>query len=180
MNENISLEKTQKLENGDDDLDLVEFLTIRLANDEYALDVLQISEIMDCTHITKVPRTPKFLLGVINLRGSIIPILDAKQKFSLSKSVETDECIVIIEVRIDDEDRIFGLLVDSVQEVLKIKEAQIETPPKIGTHIKSKFIRGVIRLHKKFILVLNLNTIFSTEELVELRYNKLDTTLEEE
>jgi purine-binding chemotaxis protein CheW len=109
---------------------------------------------------------PDFMCGVINLRGSVVPVVDLRLKFGLEKAASVREaCIVIIEIILDDEETVLGILVDSVQEVISLEPEQIDPPPRIGTRLKTQFIKGMGKKDKEFIIILETAKVFSAEEL---------------
>jgi purine-binding chemotaxis protein CheW len=143
-----------------------QYLTFKLEDEVFALDILQVREVLDFTTITKVPRTPDFMRGVINLRGSVVPVIDMRLKFGISKTEKTlNTCIIIVEVSLDSEKTILGALADSVQEVVDLEPNQIEPAPKIGTRLKTEFIKGMGRRNDQFIIILDIDKIFSADEL---------------
>ena len=118
-----------------------QYLTFKLEDEVFALDISKVREVLDYTDITKVPKTPDFMKGVINLRGSVVPVVDMRLKFGMpgiEKTVNT--CIIIVEVTLDDETTVLGALADSVQEVLEFEPSQIEPAPRIGTRLRSQGI----------------------------------------
>ncbi|MBF0477187.1 MAG: chemotaxis protein CheW, partial [Deltaproteobacteria bacterium] len=117
-----------------------QYLTFRLGDEKFALDISQVREVLDFTIITKVPRTPEFMRGVINLRGGVVPVIDLRLKFDMSKIEKTvNTCIIIVEVNIKDETVALGVLADSVEEVIDLEPDQIDPPPRIGTRLKTEF-----------------------------------------
>ncbi|MBP7460995.1 MAG: purine-binding chemotaxis protein CheW [Candidatus Delongbacteria bacterium] len=143
-----------------------QYLTFKLSNEIYALEIAKVREVLDMTTITKVPQTPEFMLGVINLRGGVVPVIDMRLKFGLDKGEKTvNTCIIIVEITIDQETTILGALVDSVQEVLDLEPSQLEPPPRIGTRLKIEFIKAMGKWKKQFIIILDIDRIFSIEEL---------------
>jgi purine-binding chemotaxis protein CheW len=111
-----------------------QFLTFRLTDEVFAFEISKVREVLDFPTITKVPSTPGFMRGVINLRGAVVPVVDLRHKFGMPATERTaDTCIIITEVIVDSETTILGALADSVQEVLELGPAQIEPPPKMGT-----------------------------------------------
>ena len=142
-------------------------MCIRDSNEVFALDITKVREVLDFTTITKVPRTPEFMRGVINLRGSVVPVVDLRIKFGLTKTEKTvNTCIIITEVTVDNETTVLGALADSVQEVLDLSPEQIEPAPKIGTKLNTEFIKGMGKQNDRFIIILDIDKVFSTEELV--------------
>ncbi|RQD57657.1 MAG: chemotaxis protein CheW [Desulfonatronovibrio sp. MSAO_Bac4] len=143
-----------------------QYLTFTLAKELYAIDIANVWEILDYTTVTRVPRTPEFLLGIINLRGRAVPVADLRLKFGLPKTERTvNTCIIITEVQFAGESTIMGVLADSVQEVFEIDEKNIEPPPRIGTKINIEFIQGMGKQDDRFIIILDVNKVFSFEEL---------------
>jgi len=145
---------------------LNQYLTFRLDEEVYAFDIAKVQSVLDFDKVTKVPQTPDFMRGVINLRGSVVPIVDMRLKFGLGRVEKTvDSCIIIVEVELDEEQTVLGCLVDSVKEVLDLLPGEVEPAPKIGTRLKTDFIVGMGKSEKDFIILLNLSQIFSLEEL---------------
>lgn len=144
-----------------------QYLTFHLEEELYALDIEQVQTVLDFDRITKVPRTPDFMRGVINLRGSVVPIADLKQKFGMGQTEKTlDSCIIIVEVTVDDEVTVLGTLADSVQEVIELEPENIEPAPKIGTRLNTEFIKGMGKKGDDFIILMDLEKIFSADELI--------------
>jgi len=147
-----------------------QYLTFTLDGELFALDISKVREVLDYTKVTKVPQMPDFMLGVINLRGSVVPVIDMRTKFGMNKIDRTvNTCIVIVEVTLDNEHVILGTLVDSVQEVFELEPNQIEPPPKIGMRLKTEFIKGMGKKEEKVIIILDIDRVFSTEELIMLQ-----------
>jgi len=143
-----------------------QYLTFKLTDEVFGVDVAQVREILDYVKITKVPQTPDFMCGVINLRGSVVPVVDMNLKFGMAKSERTvNTCIVVVEVIFNEEKSVLGALVDSVQEVFEIEPQNIEPAPKIGTKLKTEFIKGMGKRDEKFIIILDIDKVFSSEEL---------------
>ncbi len=147
-----------------------QYLTFQLGEEVFALDVSNVREILEFATITRVPKTPEFMRGVINLRGSVVPVLDMRLKFGLSKTEKTvDTCIIVVEVLFEGENTIIGALVDSVQEVFELEPDQIEPAPKIGTQLRTEFIKGMGKRDDHFIILLDIDKVFSSEELTIAR-----------
>ncbi len=143
-----------------------QYLTFKLEDEVFALDISKVREVLDFTTITKVPRTPEFMRGVINLRGSVVPVVDMRLKFGMSRTERSvNTCIIIVEVDVDGEKLVLGTLADSVQEVLDLGPDHIEPAPRIGTRLKTEFIKGMGKRESDFIIILDIDKIFSTEEL---------------
>ncbi len=142
-----------------------QYLTFRLAQETFAVDVAKVREILDFVAITKVPQTPDFMRGVINLRGSVVPVVDMKLKFGMEPTEKTvNTCIIVLEVIIEGETTIVGALADSVQEVVELDPSQIEPPPRIGMKLSINFIKGMGKLNDNFVIILDTDKIFSFDE----------------
>ncbi|MDP2690319.1 MAG: chemotaxis protein CheW [Deltaproteobacteria bacterium] len=143
-----------------------QYLTFKLEDEVFALDISKVREVLDFTTVTKVPRTPDFMRGVINLRGSVVPVVDMRLKFGMSATGQTvNTCIIIVEINLDGERLVLGALADSVQEVIELEPGQIEPPPRLGTRLSTEFIRGMGKRDEQFIIILEIDRIFSTDEL---------------
>lgn len=144
-----------------------QYLTFGLGDEIFALDVAQVREVLDMITITKVPRAPTFMRGVINVRGSVVPVVDLRLKFGLSKTETTmDTRIIVMDLFLDGETTIVGALADSVHEVMELDAAHIEPPPKIGMRWRTEFIKGIGKHDGQFIILMDIDRIFSTEELM--------------
>jgi purine-binding chemotaxis protein CheW len=147
-------------------LQTTQYLTFRLDDEVFALDITQVREVLDYTQITRVPRMPEFMRGVINLRGSVVPVVDLRLKFGMAAFKRTvNTCIIIVEVTIEGERTIIGALADSVQEVIELEAGQIEPAPRIGSSVRAEFIRGMGKREEGFTIVLDIDRVFSCEEL---------------
>ena len=147
------------------------FLTFKLGEEIYAASVKNVINIVELTKITKVPRCPEYMLGIINLRGMVLPVIDARKKFGLPTAEYTvNTCILVLEVTIGDDNILVGSLVDGVKEVIEIEENEIKDPPTIGFSQQNQFITGVFKKPDEdtFIMILDLDTIFSTEEILAI------------
>jgi purine-binding chemotaxis protein CheW len=149
-----------------DIIETTQYLTFKLDYEVFALDISKIREVLDFTSITRVPRTPEFMRGVINLRGSVVPVVDLRLKFGMAKTEKTvNTCIIITEVTVDNATTVVGALADSVQEVLDLRPDHIEPAPKIGTRLNTAFIKGMGKRDNNFIIILDIDKVFSTDEL---------------
>jgi purine-binding chemotaxis protein CheW len=147
-----------------------QYLTYKLADEVFAFDIGKVREVLDFTVITRVPKMPDFLRGVINLRGSVVPVVDLRLKFGMSMTDKTvDTCVIITEVNVDGDQAVLGVLADSVQEVIDLDPDSIEPAPKIGTGLNTAFIRGMGRRGDRFIIILDIDRVFSAEELASVR-----------
>ncbi|MDO9308806.1 MAG: chemotaxis protein CheW [Deltaproteobacteria bacterium] len=144
----------------------VQYLTFKLNDEVFALDVAKVREILEVTNITKVPQTPDFMRGVINLRGSVVPVIDMRLKFGMSRTEQTvNTCIIVVEVDLDGDTTILGALADSVQEVVELEPDRIEPAPHIGVKLNTEFIRGMGKIDDHFVMILEIDKLFSSEEL---------------
>lgn len=143
-----------------------QYLTFTLVEEQYAVEVYDVKEVLEYTSVTRVPRTQDFMRGVINLRGSVVPVIDLRLKFGMGETEKTIETsIIVMEVEIGGEKVTVGTLADSVQEVINLDDSQIEPAPQIGTRINTEFIRGIGKQEERFIIILDIDRIFSEEEL---------------
>jgi len=144
-----------------------QYVTFSLADELFGVEVSRAREILSMTPVTKVPQTPDYMLGVINLRGQVVPVVDMRLKLGLPVGEETeDTCIIVIEVQVDDEVLVVGALADAVREVLEVSDDQIEPPPRLGTKLNTEFINGMGKIDEQFMILLNIDRVFSGEELV--------------
>lgn len=143
-----------------------QYLTFMLAGEVFAIGILAIKEIIEYRNVTEVPMMPESVRGVINLRGAVVPVMDLQARFGRTPSaVSKRTCIVIVEVRADNESQIVGVVVDAVNEVLDIDPAEIEPPPTFGTRIRTDFILGMGKVKDAFVILLDVNRVFSLDEL---------------
>ncbi|UFS68784.1 chemotaxis protein CheW [Geomonas sp. RF6] len=146
-----------------------QFLTFKLEEELFALDIGKVREVLDFTTITKVPQTPDYMRGVINLRGSVVPVVDMRLKFGLAGAEKTvNTCIIIVEVALDGETVVMGAMADAVQEVLDLPPDHIEPAPRIGTKLDTDFIRGMGKHGEEFIIILDIDKVFSSDDLARL------------
>jgi len=142
------------------------YLTFKLVDEEYGLEILKVREIIGMMTITSLPRTPSFVRGVINLRGKVIPVIDLRTKFGLNTTADTAEtCIIVVDVTSSSGVIQIGILVDTVSEVLDIHGADIEEPPKFGTSVDTAFILGMAKSKGAVKILLNIERVLSSEEI---------------
>ena len=147
-----------------------QYLTFKLAGEIFAVDVAKVREILDYTPATKVPGTPEFMRGVINVRGNVVPVVDMRLKFGLSETEKSvDTCIIVMEIEVEDDKTVLGALVDSVQEVFELEPNQIEPPPRLGTRWKTEFIKGIGKRNNELIIILDIDKVFSSFDLVRMQ-----------
>lgn len=144
---------------------IVKAVIFQLNDEEYGVDVHQVQSIERMLHITRVPKMPDFVKGVINLRGVVTPIIDLKERFSIETTEYTDSTRIII-VQVDDKE--VGLIVDSANDVIDIPAEKIEQPPEVVGKIESDYIRGVAKLDDRLLILLNLNKVLNAEELAAI------------
>lgn len=149
------------------------FLVFRLGKEEFAVSARNVMEILEVPTFTKIPRSPEYMKGVINLKGSILPVVDTHIKFQLPPMEFTiDSCIIVLNVLLDGEHVTVGALVDEVKEVIEIGTDQIGPSPSIGSDYNPDFIEGMARVDGKFIMVLNIAQVFSTKDNARKRSNQ--------
>ena len=149
--------------------DTVQYLTFTLDGEAYATEITKVREVLEHTDITRVPRTPEYMQGVINLRGNVVPVMDLRMQFGLATGeVTVDTCIIIIEVNIEGQAVVLGALADSVQEVIDLRQDQMEATPTLGTRVSNKFIQAMGKASDdSFIIILNMDKVFSVEQINE-------------
>jgi len=142
------------------------YLTFKLVDEEYGLEILKVREIIGLLPITSLPRTPVFVRGIINLRGKVIPVIDLRKKFELDSTDDTDQtCIIVVDVTGSTGSIQVGILVDSVSEVLDIRGEDIEDSPMFGSNVDTAFILGMAKVKGSVKILLNIERVLSTEEL---------------
>jgi purine-binding chemotaxis protein CheW len=146
-----------------------QYLTFALGSEMFAVGILNVKEIIEYGNLTEIPMMPAFIRGVINLRGSVVPVIDLSARFGGSQTeVGRRTCIVIVEVEDDDAKHDIGIMVDAVSEVLDIPGSEIEPPPAFGAKIRADFIFGMGKVAGKFVIILNINKVLSVEEIALL------------
>lgn len=140
---------------------LRELVTFKVGEEEFGVEILSVQEIIRIMEITKVPKAPEFVEGVINLRGKIIPVIDFRKRFNMEKRDEGKDTRIIVA---NIEEKTFGFIVDSVSEVLRIPTSAIEPPPSIVAGIESEYINGVGKLDDRLLILINLGKLLSKKE----------------
>lgn len=149
-----------------------QFLTFVLDSEEYAIDILKVQEIKSWGEVTKVPRSPAYMLGVINLRGAIVPVVDLRLRFGLARAEITSKTAVIIVRAVRDESKkTMGLVVDQVSEVYHFDSAQIQESSTIGSNVDSEFIYGLAKAEDQLVIVLNLERIVSADDGLDAEFD---------
>ncbi len=144
------------------------YLTLKLGEESYAIPIVKIREIIGMMDVTKVPNLPKYIIGVINLRGKIIPVMDLRLKFGMDERVYDERTsVIIIEVNTNGTTKINGVVVDSVQEVMDIPEENIVEPPKCVDDVKQEFLAGMGKVQDEVVMLIDVNNIFVKEEKQE-------------
>ena len=147
-----------------------QYLTFTLEDEVFAMDIDRVREVLEFTSVTRVPRVPEYMRGVINLRGSVVPVVDLRLKFGMSKTEKkVNTCIIITEVSVEGESVVLGALADSVREVMDMEAKSIEAAPKIGTKLNTEFIKGMGRRDSEFVMILDMDRVFSVDEVALAR-----------
>jgi purine-binding chemotaxis protein CheW len=143
-----------------------QYLTFKIAGETYAVSILRVREILQYETVTKVPATPRSIRGVMNLRGSVVPVVDLAVKLGLPESTLTPRtCVVILEVTNEEERMVMGVMADTVSEVIELRAEDVEPPPPFGSRVKVDYLVGMGKADKKFLLVLNIDKVLSAEDL---------------
>ncbi len=151
------MEETQKRQ----DVELMQLVTFSIGDEEFGVDILKVQEIIRTMEITKVPKAPPFVEGVINLRGKVIPIIDLRRRFGLdTRGHDKNTRIIVIEIN----KMIVGFVVDSVSEVLRIPASTVEPPPPVVAGLESEYISGVGKLEDRLLILLDLDRLLSSDE----------------
>ncbi|MDT8442038.1 MAG: chemotaxis protein CheW [Desulfuromonadales bacterium] len=145
----------------------VQYVTFQLGDELFGVEVGRTREILSLIPVTSVPQTPDYMLGVINLRGQVVPVVDMRCKLGMPSAEATqDSCIIVLEVLVDDDTLVVGARADAVREVLEINVEQIEPAPRLGTRLNTEYIRGMGKVGDQFIILLNIDRVFSSDELI--------------
>jgi len=149
--------------------EIAQYLTFQLSGEMYAVGILNVKEIIEYGNLTEIPMMPAFIRGVINLRGSVVPVIDLAARFG-GRQTESSRrtCIVIIELATAEERHDIGIVVDAVSEVLEVSSADIEPPPAFGAKIRADFIAGMGKIAGKFVIILDIQKVLSVEESATL------------
>jgi purine-binding chemotaxis protein CheW len=155
--------------------EMTQYLTFDLSEEIFALDIARVREVLDVAALTRVPRMPEFMRGVIDLRGSVVPVVDLRLKFGMPKTENgVNTCVIITEVTVDGETTVLGALADSVREVLDLDQGSIAPAPRIGTKLRTGFIKGMGRRGDRFITILDVDRVFSSDELAGIGTHQSD------
>lgn len=144
------------------DSSLIQLVTFKISEEEFGVDILKVQEIIRMMPITKVPKSPYFVEGVINLRGKVIPVIDMRKRFGMPEAVHDDQTRIKV---MDLQGQVVGFVVDAVSEVLRIKESTVEPPPPVVAGVGSEYMRGVGKLEDRLLILLDLDKLLSEEEM---------------
>ncbi|OQW94633.1 MAG: chemotaxis protein CheW [Beggiatoa sp. IS2] len=152
--------------NQDNTIETNKYLTFVLATEEYAIDILRVQEIKGWSKTTAIPNTPAYICGVINLRGTIVPIIDLRLRFGLAH-LEYGQMTVVVVVKVvsGPRERIMGIVVDAVSDVYDVSEQDIKPPPEFGTIINIEFVKGLVGVGDKMVIVLDIDRLLNSAEL---------------
>jgi purine-binding chemotaxis protein CheW len=146
-----------------------QYLTFTLEDEQYAVTVSKVREVIEYTHITKIPKTASFMKGVVNIRGSSVPVIDLRSKFGMEESKDIKSAsIIITEIDTREGKIVLGALADSVQEVIELEPSQIEDPPRFGANLNAEFLEGIGKKDDKFVIILDIDKIFDTEDVIQI------------
>ncbi|MBP7211356.1 purine-binding chemotaxis protein CheW [bacterium] len=147
-------------------------LTFALGSEGYGISILKVIEIIGMLDITPVPKTPNFIKGVINLRGKIIPVMDLRLKFGMEeKEYNERTCIIVVEINLNGTQRLLGVVVDMVSEVVTLSSDQIEPPPEYGTQAENNFILGIGKIKDRVVIILDIDETFFSNEVLQMLDN---------
>jgi len=140
-----------------------QYITFKLGDESFAINVAQVREVLELPQITKVPTAPAYMRGVVNVRGKAIPVVDLRLKFGLPAAPDTvNSRIVVLELELDGETTVVGGIADSVHEVIELEAGQINPPPRIAMRWRTEFIQGMGRRGEEFIIILDINRVFAS------------------
>lgn len=144
---------------------ILQWVTFRLDNETYGINVMQVQEVLRYTEIAPVPGAPSYVLGIINLRGNVVTVIDTRQRFGLDPAPISDNTRIVI---IEADKQVVGILVDSVAEVVYLRQSEIETAPNVGNDESAKFIQGVCNKNGELLILVELDKMMTEEEWSEL------------
>lgn len=145
---------------------VLQWVTFKLQEETYGINVMQVQEVLRYTDIAPVPGAPDYVLGIINLRGNVVTVIDTRARFGLPPSEVTENSRIVI---IESERQVIGIMVDSVAEVVYLKQSEIDTAPNVGTDESAKFIQGVSNRDGELLILVDLNKLLSDDEWEEIR-----------
>lgn len=149
---------------------IISYLSFKIGEEAFAAHVNHVQSIMEMVEITKVPDAPEYMLGVINLRGHVLPVIDSRIKLRMQAiNKNKSASIIVLEVQLNDKEMLLGIVVDNVEEVFELEDTAIKNPPELGNYYRSQFIYGMVERDNKFVMLLDVNKIFSTKDLINLQ-----------
>jgi purine-binding chemotaxis protein CheW len=158
-----------------------QYLSFTMRDENFAIEISKVREVLDVSTLTRIPRMPDYLSGVINLRGNVVPVMDLGLKLGMTAIAQgRNTCIMIVEVRVDGVDVEMGVLTDSVQMVLDLPPEAVEPVPRMGTDLNTDFIKGMGRQDDKFLIILDIDAILATEGKAVLRDTQLNDAMQPE
>jgi purine-binding chemotaxis protein CheW len=147
-----------------------QYITFKLGDELFAIDVAQVREVLEVSQITRVPTAPAYMRGVVNVRGQATPVVDLRRRFGLPPAADTVHTrTIVMELELDGEATVLGGIADSVHEVIELEPANIEPPPRIAMRWRTEFIQGMGKRGEEFLIILDANAIFSSDELAVAR-----------
>ncbi len=145
------------------------YLSFKLGKETFASSVSKVVNILEMPQITEVPQTPDYMVGVMNVRGEVLPVIDSRTKFGMEPTtITSNTCVLVLEIEVETSKIKIGAIVDSVEEVLEIEEDDIKSSPTIGTKYNTEFILGMVQKNESFIMILDMERVFSSDDIVEL------------
>jgi purine-binding chemotaxis protein CheW len=154
---------------------LNQFLTFFLGDEEYAVTVLKVTEIIGCSALTKVPATPPWIRGVLNLRGAVVPVVDLSVKFGIGPTEITSRtCVVIVEIEHDGEKLVFGVMADAVSQVIDVSAEEVQPPPSFGPRVRVDCIHGMCNSNGRFVMLLDIDRVLASTEILSASTSATD------
>lgn len=153
----------QTAKSGDDPV--LQWVTFRLGNETYGINVMQVREVLRYTEIAPVPGAPSYVIGIINLRGNVVTVIDTRERFGLPTAEVTDNTRIVI---LESEDQVIGIMVDAVAEVVYLRESEIETAPNVGNDESSRYIQGVCHKNDTLLILIEIEKLLTEEEWQEI------------
>ena len=151
------------------------YLSIKLSDELFAINVNKVLEVLQKQHITKVPNVPEFIKGVINFRGEIVPVIEARQKFNMAERENKDKYVIIVmELKVKELTILIGVIADGVRDVIELSKEDIKDVPEMGTSYNTEFLQGMIKLDNGFLMLLNVDRVFSSEEINMIKNTELN------
>jgi purine-binding chemotaxis protein CheW len=152
------------------------YLSFRIGSEVFAANVKNVLNILEMSNITKVPKSPSYMKGVINLRGTVLPVIDSRIKFGIQETeITTNTCIIVLELHTGENPILVGAIVDAVKEVLEIDDSEILPPPSIGANFRTEYLKGMAQADESnFIMILDAERVFASEEIVDMRKLTID------